>query len=70
MHEEEITKEVLENFMGGFGRRFYKVEDRREERIVLKRGEETIVDVFRGKEPGLEIVPFRRGQRTWSIVWK
>ncbi|KAI9717306.1 MAG: hypothetical protein M1812_004833 [Candelaria pacifica] len=70
LSEEEITKEILENFLSGFGRKFYEVEDEGNERIVLRRGDERIVDVFRSRSGDLEIVPFRRGEETWSVEWK
>ena len=71
--EEDITKEVLEGFLSGFGRAFYRAPDERGEQIVLLRGEEVIVDVVTGegsgKGGGVQIVPFRRGRRTWSLRW-
>jgi dihydroorotase len=65
--ESQITKEVLENFLGGHGRKFYGVEPSRE-RIVLRKGKEVINESFKGE--GVEVVPFRRGQSTWSVEWK
>jgi dihydroorotase len=59
---------VLEGFLSGFGRAFYGAEDEKKERIVLKRGEEVVVESFKGD--GVEVVPFRRGKGVWSVVWK
>ncbi|KAI9813115.1 MAG: hypothetical protein M1827_004335 [Pycnora praestabilis] len=74
LRSEDITKEVLENFLGGFGRHFYRVVDTRKERIVLKKRDEVIVGVFKDQSQdaadNVEIVPFRRGMKTWSVEWK
>lgn len=69
--EEEITEEVLENFLGGFGRKFYGVVDGSGERIVLRKGGEKVRELVQGKgESGVQVVPFRRGKETWSVEWK
>ncbi len=70
---ESVTQERLEGFLGGYGRAFYGVPDTTGERIVLRRdvgddGVVTTIDTIRG-EDGLEVVPFRLGQRTWSLDW-
>lgn len=65
--ESEVTKEVLEGFLGGHGRKFYGIEESRE-RIVLKKEKEVVVESFKGE--GVEVVPFRRGMGTWSVEWK
>ncbi|PVI00118.1 Dihydroorotase [Periconia macrospinosa] len=67
--EEEVTKEVLEGFFSGWGRKFYEVSEKGE-RIVVKRGKETVVDVLRSEGVEVEVVPFRRGEETWSVEWK
>ena len=36
--------------------------------VVLRKGGEVVKESFRGE--GLEVVPFRRGQATWSVEWK
>jgi dihydroorotase len=66
--EEEVTEEILSGFLGGYGRKFYGITDSSNERIVLKRGSEIIQESFTGE--GVEVVPFRRGQSTWSVSWK
>jgi dihydroorotase len=68
IREEDVTKETLEGFFGGWGRSFYQVESEKGERVVLKKGGERIVDVL--KEGSVDAVPFRRGERTWSVEWK
>ena len=66
INEENITQELLEGFLGGFGRKFYGIESS-EERIRVSKGDEIIVDSFKGE--GLEVVPFRKGKTTWSVHW-
>lgn len=68
--DEEVTAEVLENFLGSFGRKFYGVHDGTGERIVLRRGEEKVIDVLESKNGNVKVVPFRRGNGTWSVEWK
>jgi dihydroorotase len=65
--EEDVTQEVLEGFLGGWGRRFYDVPTSKA-RIAVRRGEEVVVDRIKGE--GVEVVPFRRGERIWSLEWK
>jgi dihydroorotase len=68
--EADVTVERLEGFLAGWGRAFYGVEDGRGERILLKRGREKVVDVLKKEGLGVEVVPFRRGEATWSVTWK
>ena len=68
--ENQVSMEVLEGFLGGWGRSFYGVQDGRGERILLRRGGEKVVDVLSKGEVGVEVVPFRRGEETWGVVWK
>jgi len=66
--EEDVTEEILKGFLGGYGRKFYGIADSSNARIVLRKGSAVIQESFKGKE--VEVVPFRRGQSTWSIEWK
>jgi dihydroorotase len=66
--EDEVTEEILTGFLGGYGREFYGITDSSNEKIVLKKGGDVIQDSFNGE--GVEVIPFRRGQSTWSISWK
>jgi dihydroorotase len=68
--ESEITKEVLEGFFGGGGRKFYQVEDQRNERVVLRKGGEKVVDLLEKEGVSVSVVPFRKGEETWSVEWK
>lgn len=66
--EADVTEEVLRNFLGGHGRRFYGVTDGNNEKIILQKRSEVIQESFKGD--GVEVIPFRRGQSTWSVQWK
>ncbi|KAI0012329.1 hypothetical protein F4779DRAFT_569256 [Xylariaceae sp. FL0662B] len=65
---EDVTPEVLQGFLGEYGRNFYGVSDKKNERITLRKGSEVIVNSIAGD--GVEVVPFRRGKTTWSVDWK
>jgi dihydroorotase len=66
--EADVTEEKLRNFLSGFGRAFYRVPDETGEKIVIKRGEEVVQDIF--SAGSIEVVPFRRGKKTWTATWK
>lgn len=68
--EEEVTQEVLEGFFGGWGRAFYQVNDKRGERVVLKKGGERVLEVLEMEGVGVSVVPFRKGEGTWGVEWK
>lgn len=66
IEEAQVTQELLEGFLGGFGRRFYGVEEPKE-RIVAEKKDEVVVESIKGE--GIEVVPFRKGKPTWSVRW-
>jgi len=70
LQEEDVTVEKLEGFLGGFGRKFYGVGEEKREFITIRKGDEKIMDVLKTDDAGIEIVPFRRGQSTWSVAWE
>lgn len=65
--EKAVTQELLEGFLGGFGRKFYGVDDGKTERIVVEKKGEIVADSIKGE--GIEVVPFRKGKNTWSVRW-
>jgi dihydroorotase len=69
LKEEDIAQDILEGFLGGFGREFYRVEEEKKEFITLFKADERIIDVLRTSNADVEVVPFRREQKTWSITW-
>ena len=69
LDEADITQDVLEGFLGGFGRAFYGLEQEKREYITLRKAEEKIIDVLRTSNTDVQIVPFRKGRKTWSLTW-
>ena len=67
--DEDVTVERLKGFMGDFGRRFYGVEGDATGEIELRRGEGKIVDVVQSEDEIVQVVPFRRGEKTWGLSW-
>jgi len=65
--EEEVTKDLLVGFLGGFGRKFYGIAESKET-IILSKGSEVVQESFLGN--GIEVIPFRKSQSTWSVQWK
>lgn len=66
--DTDITQQKLEGFLSGYGRAFYGVTDPKEERITLKRDNDTIMtSLVKGS---VEVVPFRAKKRTWSLKWQ
>ncbi|KAL1387364.1 dihydroorotase [Phyllosticta capitalensis] len=71
--EDEVTEEKLVRFLSENGRKFYGGEaGEREgkETITLSRGEERVPEKLRHEKGEVEVVPFRRGEWTWSLQWK
>lgn len=67
--EEEVTEELLEGFLGGYGRNFYGLGvDQTGDRFMLKKGAEVVMESLKGDQ--VEVVPFRRGKHTWSLEWQ
>jgi dihydroorotase len=67
---QDVTKEKLEGFLGGNGRAFYRVEDDKKERVVLRKDKVTVEKLLKNDDGSVEVVPFRRDQKTWSVEWK
>lgn len=65
----EVTPEVLEGFLGKFGRKFYKINDKKGERIVLRKPVKDVEATLKSEDGSLEVVPFRRGKMTWGVEW-
>ncbi|EEH35100.2 dihydroorotase [Paracoccidioides lutzii Pb01] len=68
LKEEDITKTVLESFLGRSGREFYGIEQEEKEFITLKRRKGKILDVLKSEKT--DVVPFRKGEETWALSWE
>jgi dihydroorotase len=68
--EEEVTQERLEQFLGGFGRRFYKIADSTPlSRIVLERKGARIPESVKSEDGSIEVALFKSGHDTYSLRW-
>ncbi|MCJ1242404.1 hypothetical protein MMC14_010412 [Varicellaria rhodocarpa] len=70
LKEKDVTQDILEGFMSKFGRAFYGIEDEKKEFITISKSndsEERIMDIL--QSPTANVVPFRKGQKTWSLSW-
>ncbi|KAJ9295157.1 hypothetical protein DTO271G3_6327 [Paecilomyces variotii] len=67
LKEEDITPEIVEGFLSKFGRQFYGLEEEKHEFITFNEAGDVIEDIL--KSDTVDVVPFRRGQKTWSISW-
>ncbi|KAI1846015.1 hypothetical protein JX265_000939 [Neoarthrinium moseri] len=65
--DEDVTEEFLRGFLGEWGRKFYGIAESNR-KIVLKKGGEVIVESIKGA--GVEVIPFRSGEPTWSVEWQ
>lgn len=66
---KDVTQDRLEGFVGAWGRRFYGVKENGTEKIKLKKKGEVVVDILAKEGLGVQVVPFRRGEETWSVTW-
>jgi dihydroorotase len=68
--EEDVTQERLEQFLGGFGRQFYKLPDAAKgNRIVLKRKGARIPESIKSEDGSIEVALFRGGDSVLSLSW-
>ncbi len=68
IEESKVTPQVLEDFLGNFGRKFYGVENPKNERIVISKKGETVTEGY--KNETIELANFRAGAETWTVEWK
>ncbi|KAL9079805.1 MAG: hypothetical protein Q9157_001314 [Trypethelium eluteriae] len=66
---EDVTLDSLERFLSRSGREFYGIDDERKERIAIYKSHEMISNTLRSESSNIEVVPFRRGQETWTVTW-
>ncbi|RMZ88733.1 hypothetical protein DV736_g4049, partial [Chaetothyriales sp. CBS 134916] len=69
--EEDVKRqEVLEGFLGVWGRKFYGVDESKR-RIRVTAGDETVMEILEveGEDNKDGVVPFWRGKNLYSIEW-
>ncbi|KAK3359028.1 hypothetical protein B0T25DRAFT_531754 [Lasiosphaeria hispida] len=62
-----VTDAALRGFLSEHGRAFYGVAPATRN-VLLTRDGQTVAESFQGE--GAEVVPFRAGERTWSVEWQ
>lgn len=76
--KEQTTQEVIEGFLSNYGREFYRIpasssrsvdSDSLKTRIRLERKGQAIPRSITSSDGKIEVVPFRRGEKTWSLCW-
>jgi dihydroorotase len=68
--EKDVTQERLENFLGGFGRRFYKLDDSaKSAKIVLERKGARIPNSVKSTNDSIEVALLRGGDSVFSLRW-
>ncbi len=76
--KEQTTREVIEGFLSRYGREFYRIptlssrsvdSETPKTRIRLERQGQTIPRSITSSDGKIEVVPFRRGEKTWSLCW-
>lgn len=66
--ESDVSPQVIEDFVGNFGRAFYGVSNPKNERILLHKKGEKVQD--QEKSDKITLANFRAGAETWSVDWK
>jgi dihydroorotase len=68
--EADVTQERLEQFLGGFGRQFYKLPDPAPgHRIVLERKGARIPESIKSEDNSVEVALSRSGANVLSLSW-
>lgn len=76
--KEQTTREAIEGFLSHYGRDFYRIptsstrsvdSEPPKTRIRLERQGQTIPRSITSSDGSIEVVPFRRGEKTWSLCW-
>lgn len=66
----DVTEDKLGGFLSRFGRRFYKLAEVAEKRIVLERKGEKIPASVQGADGGPEVGNSRVGAEVFSLKWE
>ncbi|KAK4237415.1 putative dihydroorotase [Achaetomium macrosporum] len=64
--EPSVTEAALRGFFSDYGRKFYGLPPATQQ-IRLTRGGARIEESLKGD--GVEVVPFRAGEKTWGVEW-
>ncbi|KAF5550464.1 dihydroorotase homodimeric type [Fusarium mexicanum] len=67
--EVDVTQEVLENFLSGNGRRFYKLPETSGKKIILERKGDKIPTSIKSADSKTEVGVSRHGAEVFSLTW-
>jgi dihydroorotase len=67
--DADVTQEKLENFFSRNGRRFYKLPEVSENKIILERKGEKIPTSIRSADGKNEVGISRHGAEVFSLTW-
>lgn len=68
IQESDVSAQVIEDFVGNFGRAFYGVSNPKGELIILSKRGEKVADQETSDK--VTLANFRAGAETWSVDWK
>ncbi|KAK5992333.1 putative dihydroorotase [Cladobotryum mycophilum] len=68
--DTDVTQEKLEGFLSTFGRRFYRLPEVADRRVVLERKSEKIPASVRSKDGSVEVGISRAGTEVFSLGWE
>jgi dihydroorotase len=68
--EADVTQEKLEGFLSRFGRRFYRLPEVSEKKIVLERKGEKIPASVVSEDGVIEVGISRAGAEVFSLKWE
>jgi dihydroorotase len=68
--EADVTQEKLEGFLSRFGRRFYKLPEVSEKKIVMERRGERIPASVVSEDGNIEVGISRAGAEVFSLRWE
>lgn len=68
--DADVTQEKLEGFLSRFGRRFYKLPEVPENKIILERKGEKIPKSVASADGSFEVGISRAGTEVFSVTWE
>ncbi|KAI9659398.1 MAG: hypothetical protein M1821_001656 [Bathelium mastoideum] len=69
LRSEDISVATLEKFLSRSGRKFYGIDDGIDERMMIFKDSERIAEALSSDTSNIEVVPFRKGEKTWTVRW-
>ena len=73
IEDKEVTRQSIEGFLSSYGRTFYQLDQPSESfnsGIRLERRDEVIPNQIVSHNGTIKVIPFGRGKKVMSIVWR